>query len=361
MPIAFANADTAGGDPAIIAFTSGTTGGPKGTVHFHRDLLIVCDTYARHVVEASPDDVFCGTPSLAFTYGLGGLLLFPMRVRACAALQERPDDVLRTVEQARGTILFTAPAMYRVLADLAERHDISTLRRCISAGETLPRFVYERWLSRTGLAILDGIGSTEMLHIFISSTAVGVRPGATGVVVPGYEARIVDEQGLPVPPGTLGRLVVRGPTGARYLDDTDSQRRYVQAGWNVTGDTYWMDADGFFHYHARIDDLIIAEGHNVSPAEVEGALLTHAAVRECAVVGVPDARRGTQVVKAFIVLRDPGLQSQALTDDIQGHLRRVLAGMKCPRHLEFIPALPRTSTGKVQRYQLRRPRRESAP
>jgi 2-aminobenzoate-CoA ligase len=297
--------------------------------------------------------VFCGTPSLAFTYGLGGLLLFPFRARACVALQERSDDILRTAETSGATILFTSPAMYRVLADLVPRYRLSALRRCISAGETLPPFVYQLWLEKTGLQIMDGIGSTEMLHIFISCADGNIQPGSTGVVVPGYEAQVIDDHGQPVPPGTIGRLAVRGPTGCRYLNNPDSQSRYVQRGWNVTGDAYVLDQQGHFHYYARLDDMIITEGHNVSPIEVEGALLRHPAVKECAVVGLPDVRRGTSFVKAFIVPKDGSLPGDELPGQLRAHLKAELAPFKCPREIEVIAALPRTSTGKVQRFQLR--------
>lgn len=352
MSSAFSNATTAATDPAIIAFTSGTTGKPKGSVHFHRDLLAVCDTYAKHVLRAHKDDVFCGTPSLAFTYGLGGLLLFPFRARACVALQARNDDLLPTMQAAGATTLFTSPAMYRVLADVIGRYRIPGLRRCVSAGEALPQAVYAHWRERTGLAIIDGIGATEMLHIFISSTDAQIRPGATGVVVPGYEARVVDETGKPVRAGEVGRLAVRGPTGCRYLNDPESQARYVQGGWNITGDAYRLDADGYFHYYSRLDDIIITDGNNVAPAEIEGVLLRHPAVKECVVVAVPDLRRGTQSIKAFIVLHD-GAATLELQRNIQAFLKRDLSSFKLPREIEFIAALPRTSTGKVQRFQLR--------
>ncbi len=284
----FAACDTASDDVCLIAFTSGTTGEPKGTMHFHRDMLAICDSYARHVLRAEPSDRFTGSPPLAFTFGLGGLVLFPLRIGASTVLLEKagPDDLLAAIEKYKITIPFTAPTAYRAMLGKLKDHDISSLRKCVSAGETLPKATFDAWHAATGIKILDGIGATEMLHIFIGSPEEEVRAGSTGKPVPGYEACILDDDGNKAPPGTVGRLAVRGPTGCRYLAD-ERQRKYVQNGWNVTGDTYLMDADGYFWYQARSDDMIISAGYNIAGPEVEAALLTHAAVAECGVVGVP--------------------------------------------------------------------------
>ena len=299
----FTACDTASDDVCLIAFTSGTTGEPKGTMHFHRDMLAICDSYAKHVLRAEPTDRFIGSPPLAFTFGLGGLVLFPLRIGASTVLLEKagPDELLDAIAKYKITIPFTAPTAYRAMLGKLKDHDISSLRKCVSAGETLPKATFDAWHAATGIKILDGIGATEMLHIFIGSPEHEVRAGSTGRPVPGYEARILDDDGNVAPPGTVGRLAVRGPTGCRYLAD-ERQKKYVQNGWNVTGDTYLMDADGYFWYQARSDDMIISAGYNIAGPEVEAALLTHAAVAECGVVGCPDEERG-QIVKAYVVLR----------------------------------------------------------
>jgi 2-aminobenzoate-CoA ligase len=350
----FDNYDTAADDTAFIAYTSGTTGQGKGTMHFHRDVLAACDCFPPHVLKPDPDDVFCGSPPLAFTFGLGGLLLFPLRVGASALLLEQasPPQLLQGIQEHRATICFTAPTAYRAMAGMVKGFDLSSLRKCVSAGETLPKSTFEAWQQATGLKIIDGIGSTEMLHIFISSSGDAIRPGSTGKVVPGYDARVVDEQLQEVPPGTLGRLAVRGPTGCRYLANLERQRAYVQDGWNLTGDSYVMDADGYFWYQARTDDMIISAGHNISGPEIEAVLLDHPMVSECGVVGVPDEERG-QIVKAFVVLR-PGFAAGAeLVKELQDFVKQEIAPYKYPRAIEFIAALPRSGTGKLQRYRLR--------
>jgi 2-aminobenzoate-CoA ligase len=353
-PAEFANVDTAADDVALIAFTSGTTGQPKGAVHTHRDVLAATDCFSGHVLRPTPDDVFCGSPPLAFTFGLGGLLLFPLRVGAATLLLEQPTppNLLQGIQEHRATVCFTAPIAYRAMAEQAGSFDLSSLRRCVSAGETLPLPVFEAWREATGIRIIDGIGSTEMLHIFIGSPVEEIRPGSTGRVVPGYRARVIDPQGNPVPPGTLGRLAVQGPTGCRYLDDPERQRVYVQDGWNLTGDTYVMDEDGYFWYQARSDDMIISAGYNIAGPEVESALLDHPAVAECGVVGAPDPERG-QVVKAFVVLREGHAPGPEMTRELQDFVKREIAPYKYPRQVEFVDALPRTQTGKLQRFRLR--------
>jgi 2-aminobenzoate-CoA ligase len=356
----FTACDTSSDDVCLIAFTSGTTGEPKGTMHFHRDMLVICDSYAKHVLCAEPADRFTGSPPLAFTFGLGGLVLFPLRIGASTVLLEKagPDDLLTAIEKYRITIPFTAPTAYRAMLGKLKDHDISSLRKCVSAGETLPKATFEAWHAATGIKILDGIGATEMLHIFIGSPEGEVRAGSTGKPVPGYEARIIDDQGNPAPPGTIGRLAVRGPTGCRYLAD-ERQKKYVQNGWNVTGDTYLMDHDGYFWYQARSDDMIISAGYNIAGPEVEAALLTHAAVAECGVVGCPDEERG-QIVKAYVVLR-PGMSGDAgLVRALQDHVKATVAPYKYPRAIEFVPELPKTQTGKLQRFELRRRAAEGA-
>ncbi len=356
----FTACDTAADDVCLIAFTSGTTGEPKGTMHFHRDMLAICNSYARYVLQAEPTDRFTGSPPLAFTFGLGGLVLFPLRIGASTVLLEKagPDELLDAIAKYKITIPFTAPTAYRAMLGKLKDHDVSSLRKCVSAGETLPKATFEAWHAATGIKILDGIGATEMLHIFIGSPEHEVRAGSTGKPVPGYEARILDDEGNDAKRGTVGRLAVRGPTGCRYLAD-DRQKKYVQGGWNVTGDTYLMDADGYFWYQARSDDMIISAGYNIAGPEVESALLTHAAVAECGVVGCPDEERG-QIVKAYVVLRAGMTEDVAMTKALQDHVKAVVAPYKYPRAIEFVTELPKTQTGKLQRFELRRRAAEGA-
>ena len=355
-PATFANVATAADDVALIAFTSGTTGEGKGTMHFHRDVLAICDCFPPTILRASADDVFIGSPPFAFTFGLGGLVLFPMRIGASSVLLEAaaPPMLAQAIHDFRATVVFTAPTAYRAMLPLLGGLDVSCLRKCVSAGEALPRATFEAWKAATGLTIIDGIGATELLHIFISAAEADVRPGSTGRVVPGYQARVVDDAMQDVPDGRVGRLAVRGPTGCRYLDNLERQGAYVRDGWNLTGDSYTRDADGYFWYQARTDDMIISSGYNISGPEVEGVLLEHPAVQECGVVGVPDEERG-QLVKAFIVLRPGHEASGATVKVLQDWVKQQLAPYKYPRAVEFVDALPRTNTGKLQRYRLRHP------
>jgi len=354
-PAGFTAVDTAADDPALIAFTSGTTGKPKGCVHFHRDVLAMADTFSRHVLDMGPDETVCGTPPFAFTFGLGGLVIFPVAAGATIALCERPgfDALCETIQGHRVTTLFTAPTGYRALLKLKDQFDLSSLRKCVSAGEALPAATSDAWFEATGIRIVDGIGSTEMIHIFISAAGEDIRPGATGRAVPGYRARVIGEDGRELPPGEVGRLAVQGPTGCKYLAD-ERQRNYVVDGWNLTGDLYHRDEDGYFWFVSRADDLIVSAGYNIAAIEVEQALLRHPAVSEAAVIGVPDEERG-QICKAFVVLHDPRAASGALKVELQDFVKRTIAPYKYPRALEFTAELPKTQTGKLQRFRLKAP------
>jgi 2-aminobenzoate-CoA ligase len=351
----FDNVDTAAEDVALIAFTSGTTGKPKGTMHFHRDVIAMCDCFPRSCLKPTQDDIFIGSPPLAFTFGLGGLLCFPLRFGASTALVERftPETLLESIQRFEATILFTAPTMYRALAGIWKNYDLRSLKKCVSAGEALPDATRQLFKQASGIEIIDGIGSTEMIHIFISHAPEHVKRGATGQAIPGYSATVLDENGERCAPGQIGRLAVKGPTGCRYLAD-ERQKNYVQNGWNLTGDAYVMDMDGYFLYQARTDDMIISGGYNIAGPEVEGALLAHPAVAECAVVGKPDEARG-MIVQAFVVLKKEFAEKSNLKEEIQEHVKRNIAPYKYPRAVEFVESLPRTETGKLQRFKLRSP------
>ncbi|WP_237693709.1 AMP-binding protein [Streptomyces sp. SID2888] len=342
--------DTAADDVALIAFTSGTTGRPKGCVHFHRDLLAVADTFSRHVLEPRPDDVFAGSPPLGFTFGLGGLVVFPLRAGASALLLEQagPRQLLPAIAEHRVSVLFTAPTAYRTMLNELDGHDITSLRRCVSAGENLSAATWRAWHRRTGLRIINGIGATELLHIFISAADDRIRPGTTGVPVPGWQARVQDADGTPLPDGEPGLLAVRGPVGCRYLADP-RQREYVRDGWNITGDTYVREPDGWFRFVARADDMIVSAGYNIAGPEVEDALLRHPDVLETAVVGRPDEARG-QIAVAYTVLRAGAPRDP---EALRAFLTSELVPFKCPREFVFVDALPRTATGKLQRFRLR--------
>jgi 2-aminobenzoate-CoA ligase len=316
-------------------------------------VLAICDCFPRSTLRSQPDDIFIGTPPLAFTFGLGGLLLFPLRVGATAVLLEKlnPDALLQAIHEFRATVCFTAPTFYRQMAPLASAYDLSSLKKTVSAGEALPMATRASWQKATGIAMIDGIGATEMLHIFISASGDEIRPGATGKPIPGYRACVLGEDGKPVGPGVVGKLAVKGPTGCRYLDDP-RQANYVHDGWNLTGDAYEMDADGYFWYRARTDDMIISSGYNIAGPEVEDALLMHPAVAECAVVGVPDDERG-QIVKAYVVPRPGTETNDALTTELQEFVKKTIAPYKYPRAIDYRTSLPRTETGKLQRFKLR--------
>ena len=346
----FPPAQTRSDDPALLAFTSGTTGQPKACVHFHRDVLAMADTFSKHIVKPSMDDVFAGSPPLAFTFGLGGMLIFPLRVGAATVLDEGvgPKGLLDAIEKYGVTSVFTAPTAYRAMLSMLEGRDISSVHTCVSAGETMPKATSDAWFEATGIRAIDGIGATEMIHIFISASGDDIRPGATGKPVPGYQATILGDDGTPMPTGEVGYLAVKGPTGCRYLDD-ERQSTYVKNGWNVTGDTYRMDDEGYFWFVARSDDMIVSGGYNIAGPEVEEGLLSHPDVLECAVIGAPDPERGT-VVKAFVVLK-AGAEANAKA--LQDHVKQTIAPYKYPRVIEFIDALPKTQTGKVQRFKLR--------
>jgi 2-aminobenzoate-CoA ligase len=349
----FTPVDTAADDVAMLASTSGTTGQPKVAMHFHRDVLATADTFSKYLIRPRPDDVFTGTPPLGFTYGLGGLLLFPLRAGASALLIERatPAELADAIAAHGVTVLSTAPTAYRAMLAAGKTPALKNLQRCVSAGEHLPKSVWEEFREATGLAIIDGIGSTEMLHIFIAAADRDIRPGSTGKAVPGYRAVILDEDGGQVPDDTPGRLAVKGPTGCRYLSD-ERQRDYVQHGWNITGDTYIRDADGYFWFQARSDDMIISAGYNIAGPEVEEALLGHPDVLEVAVIGAPDPGRG-MVVQAYVVLREGAAADAAKVAELQEFAKSSIAPYKYPRVVEFVSELPKTISGKTQRYRLR--------
>ena len=352
----FAPCLTAADDIAMMAFTSGTTGKPKAAVHTHRDVLAACQAWPRHVLRATPDDIVMGSPPLAFTFGLGGMLLFPFAAGASVyfpSIAYTPEAMVKLINDRGATICYTAPTFYRQMAAFAKQHGLPTLRMCVSAGEALPDATRQLWKDATGIDMLDGIGATEMFHIFISTVPGDVRRGAIGKVVPGYTAKVVDDHGHEVARGTVGKLAVQGPTACKYLDDA-RQANYVKNGWNYPGDAFMQDADGYFFYQARDDDMIITAGYNVGAPEVEDALLKHAAVAECGVVGVPDEERG-MVVKAFVVLKPGHADSPETVKALQDHVKATLAPFKYPRKVVFVSKLPRTETGKLQRFKLRTP------
>ncbi len=353
-PVIFQAIDTGRDDVALLGFTSGSTGTPKATMHFHRDLLIIADGYAKEVLGVVPDDVFVGSPPLAFTFGLGGLAIFPLRFGATATLLEQatPPNMIEIIQKYKATVSFTAPTAYRVmLRAMEEGADLSSLRAAVSAGETLPAPIYEEWMEKTGKPMLDGIGATELLHIFISNRFQDHRPACTGKPVAGYAAKILAPDGSEAAPGETGRLAVQGPTGCKYLRG-DRQEKYVENGWNITGDSFWQDAEGYFHFAARNDDMIVSAGYNIAGPEVEAALLSHEAVAECAVVGAPDPERG-HVVEAHTVLAPGFAPGEEMARLLQNHVKATIAPYKYPRSLRFVDSLPKTATGKIQRFKLK--------
>lgn len=355
----FETVATASDDPALLAFTSGTTGEPKACVHFHRDIMAMVDSFSRHIIKPQESEVFAGSPPLAFTFGLGGLLVFPLAARAATVLDETtgPKALLEAIAQFRITTLFTAPTAYRAMLAMLKDHDVSSLRKCVSAGDTIDKATSDAWLEATGVRPIDGIGATEMIHIFISAAGDDIRPGATGKPVPGYQAALLDDDGNVMHQGT-GRLAVKGPTGCRYLDDA-RQKDYVHEGWNVTGDTYTIDEDGYFWFQARNDDMIVSGGYNIAGPEVEAALMAAPEVAECAVVGAPDAARG-QIVKAHVVLAEGFEASEARAKALQDFVKATIAPYKYPRAVEFVQSLPKTQTGKIQRFRLRQAEEEGS-
>ncbi|AUQ49337.1 putative benzoate-CoA ligase [Phaeobacter inhibens] len=353
-PVRFEAVATGRDDVALLGFTSGTTGSPKATMHFHRDLLMIADGYAAEVLQVTPEDIFVGSPPLAFTFGLGGLAIFPLRFGAAATLLENasPPNLIEIIETYKATVCFTAPTAYRVmLRAMEEGADLSSLRAAVSAGETLPAPVYDEWIAQTGKPMLDGIGATEMLHIFISNRFDDHRPACTGKPVKGYRVRVLDNDGNEAPRGAVGRLAVKGPTGCRYLADA-RQGEYVKDGWNITGDSFVMDVDGYLHFAARNDDMIVSAGYNIAGPEVEAALLSHDLVAECAVIGASDDARG-EIVQAHVVLAEGAQASEVLTKALQDHVKATIAPYKYPRDIVYTDALPKTETGKIQRFRLK--------
>ena len=350
----FTNINTAADDIAVIAFTSGTTGQPKGAMHFHRDVIATADTCGRYIARLEPDDIVTGTPPMAFTFGLGGIAIFPMRFGASSRFLESPlpNKILETIQQYKVTQIYTAPTAYRAMADIVQEYDISSLRQGVSAGETLPKATWEAFNKATGIRLIDGLGSTEMFHIFISAPPEEMRAGYTGKAIPGFRARVVDDNGNELPAGTPGQLAVQGPTGCKYIDDPERQAIYVRNGWNFPGDIYEMNEDRYFKYVARADDMIISSGYNISGPEVEGVLLEHEAVAECAVIASPDPDRGN-IVKAFIVTREGFEGNKSLVGILQDFVKEEIAPYKYPRSIVFVDELPKTQTGKLQRFRLR--------
>lgn len=350
----YAGCATAADDIALLAFTSGTTGQPKAVITLHRDIVAYCGTWPRHVLRATPDDIVTGSPPLAFTFGTGGLLIFPMYAGASVYFPSgryNPESMVRKMRDNGVTICYTAPTFYRQMAPYAQALGIPSLRICVSAGEALPDSTRQIWKEATGIEMLDGIGGTEMWHIYVSAAGADVRPGAIGKAVPGYEARVVDENDNEVPRGTVGRLAVRGPTGCRYMEDA-RQAKYVQNGWNHPGDSFIQDEDGYFFYQARDDDMIVTSGYNVGAPEVEDCLMTHPAVAACGVVGKNDEVRG-KIIKAFVVLRPDRTANEAMAEELQAYVKNSIAPYKYPREVEFVAELPHTETGKLQRFKLR--------
>jgi len=359
--VAFDNVETSADDPCVIGFTSGSTGTPKGTLHFHRDILAVADTFIRYVVKIQPDDIVCGSPQIAFLYGLCAYMTDTMRFGASTVVVERatPEVLLQTIEKHKATVCFSTPSGYKLMLDEIDKYDTSSLRLCIAGGEPLAPAVFHGWEEKTGVRIINGLGISELLHIFISASGDDIRPGLIGTAVPGFQVRVVDENFNDTAPGEVGQMIVKGPNGCRYLDDIDRQKAYIRDGWNLSGDLCIRDEEGYFSYEARTDDMILTGGYNVSGLEVEAVLMEHAAIREVAVVGSPDADRG-QVVKAFIELRDKSTAGDELVSEMQNFVKSQISAFKYPRAIEFVDELPHTPTGKIQRGALRQLEQERA-
>jgi len=354
-PKNFENYHSKADSVCLIGFTSGTTGLPKMTAHYHKDILNICEAFPVYSLQPTKDDIFIGSPPLGFTFGLGGLVLFPMYFGASTFLIEKPspDLLLKAIQEYKVTICFTAPTAWRVLTTKLNEFNVSSLRKCVSAGETLPLQVWHDWYDATGLKIIDGIGSTEILHIFISSNEENMIPGATGLPILGYEAKIIDENGNELPINESGKLAIKGITGCKYLNREEKQKEYVQNGWNITGDIFKKDDNGYYWFVARGDDMIISSGYNIAAIEVESVLLTHEDILECAVVGLPDEERG-MLVCAHIVLKDNNKASVEFKKTIQQWFKQVAAPYKYPRVINFIESLPKTETGKIQRFKLKK-------
>lgn len=359
---AFNNVDTSADDPCVIGFTSGSTGTPKGTLHFHRDILAVADTFIRYVVKIRPEDIVCGSPQIAFLYGLCAYMTDTMRFGASTVIVERatPEVLLQTIEKFKATVCFSTPSGYKLMLDDIDKYDTSSLRLCIAGGEPLAPAVFHSWEEKTGVRIINGLGISELLHIFISASGDDIRPGLIGTAVPGFKVRVVDENFKDTAPGEVGQMIVKGPNGCRYLDDIERQKAYIQDGWNLSGDLCIRDEEGYFSYEARTDDMILTGGYNVSGLEVEAILMEHSAIREVAVVGSPDANRG-QIVKAFIELREEHTAGEMLIRELQDFVKSQISAFKYPRAIEFVDELPHTPTGKIQRGALRQLERDRSP
>jgi benzoate-CoA ligase len=352
-------ADTCKDDVAFWLYTSGTTGMSRAAVHLQHDMVYCSRLYADSILNIGPEDRTFSIAKLYFAYGLGNALYCPFAVGASTVFfpgRPMPEAVFTTVKRYRPTLFFGVPTAYAAMLHAAEQGaeaDFSSVRLCVSAGEPLPAGLYRRWLDRFGVEILDGIGSTEVLHIFLSNRPGSVRPGSSGLPVPGYEAQIVDDDGATVGPGEIGNLMVRGDsTCAYYWNKHDASRRQIAGEWIRTGDKYHTDEDGYFWYDGRSDDMLKAGGIWVSPTEVEGVIVEHPAVLECAVVGAEDEERLVKP-KAYVVLKDGAQAADGLVLEIQELVKGRLAPYKYPRWIEFVDDLPKTATGKIQRYKLR--------
>ena len=352
-------APTSRDDPAFWLYSSGSTGPPKGAVHLQHDMFVCAETYARQVLGIRSTDRVFSAAKLFFAYGLGNAGYFPLSVGAQSVLfapRPTPEATFEVIARYRPTLFFAVPTLYAgmlALKDAERRYDTSSLRLCVSAGEALPAEMYARWLERFGVEIIDGMGTTELLHMCLSNRPGAVRPGASGLPVPGYDATIVDEAGVPVARGEIGSLRVRGDSVmASYWNQPEKTRQTLHGEWLLTGDKYYQDEDGYFWYCGRSDDMLKVGGRWVSPVEVEATLIAHPAVLESAVVG-QEAEDGLVKAKAFVVLKEPAHASAALAAELQSFVKAKIAPYKAPRWVEFVDSLPKTATGKIQRFRLR--------